>query len=46
MKLKREIADLVDASPSSALNEHHRGPIESLIAALELKLKTIKESKI
>ena len=45
MKLKREIADLVDASPSSALNEHHRGPIESLIAALELKLKTIKESK-
>jgi hypothetical protein len=45
MKVKRDVAELVDGNPSTALNQHHRGPIDSLIAALEQKLTRIKESK-
>lgn len=45
MKVKRDVAELVDGNPSQALNEHHRGPIDGLILALEQKLKTINESK-
>ncbi len=45
MKVKGDIAELVEGNPSSAVNQHHRGPIDSLITALEQKLKTIKESK-
>jgi putative ATP-dependent endonuclease of OLD family len=45
MKVKRDVAELVDGSSSSALNEHHRGPIDALIGAIEEKLKALKESK-
>lgn len=46
MRVKQEVAQLVDANPATALNGHHRGPIDALIAALESKLNTLKESKI
>jgi putative ATP-dependent endonuclease of OLD family len=45
MRVKRDLADLVDGNPASALNGHHRGPIDALIAALETKLNTLKEDK-
>lgn len=45
MKVKRDIAELVDGNPTLAINQHHRGPIDGLISALEQKLNTIKESK-
>jgi putative ATP-dependent endonuclease of OLD family len=45
MKVKRDVAELVDGNPSKTLNEHHRGPIDALVGALEKKLKALKESK-
>jgi putative ATP-dependent endonuclease of OLD family len=45
MKVKRDVAELVDSNPGAALNVHHRGPIDALISAVEDKLKALKETK-
>ncbi len=45
MKVKRDIAELVDGEPSVALNDHHRGPIDALIVALGQKLNALAANK-
>jgi hypothetical protein len=45
MKIKAEVAELVEANPASALNAHKRSSFDALIAALEAKLNAIAESK-
>jgi putative ATP-dependent endonuclease of the OLD family len=45
MKVKHDIADLVDANPAVALNSHQRGALDALIQALENKLNAISASK-
>jgi predicted ATP-dependent endonuclease of OLD family len=45
MKVKRDVAELAAASPSTALNEHHKGPIDALISNIEQKLNAIAGSK-
>jgi hypothetical protein len=44
-KVKQDIAELVEGSASTALNEHHRGPIDALILSLEQKLTALAASK-
>jgi putative ATP-dependent endonuclease of OLD family len=44
MKVKRDVAELVDRNRATALNGHQRGPI-ALIDSLESKLKALRESK-
>jgi len=45
-KVKRDLAKLVVENPAAALNEHHRGTIDALLAALENKLNALKQSKV
>lgn len=43
--VKWEIAGLAAENPSKALNAHRRGPIESLVAALEQKIASISSGR-
>lgn len=45
-KVKSEVAELVEANPSTALNVHKRSSFDALIAALDAKLNSIAASKI
>lgn len=45
-KVKAEIAELVETSPSSALNLHKRSSFDTLVQALEAKLFAISASKV
>jgi hypothetical protein len=44
-KVKQDVAELVEGSPSTALNDHHRGPIDALIGSIEHKLSALAASK-
>ena len=44
-KVKAEVAELVEANPAIALNNHKRTSFDALISALEAKLNSIAESK-
>jgi hypothetical protein len=44
-KLKADVAELVEASPGAALNQHKRAAFDALVAALEAKLNAISEAK-
>ena len=45
-KVKAEVAELVEASPAAALNQHKRSSFDALMSALETKLNTIAASKV
>jgi len=45
-RIKAEVAELVQASPSVALNAHKRSSFDALVVALEAKLTTIASSKV
>jgi putative ATP-dependent endonuclease of the OLD family len=45
MKVKADIAELVEADPSAALNSHQRSAVDALTEALENKLNAIATSK-
>ncbi len=45
MAVKADIAELVETSSSLPINTHKTGPIDSLVLALETKLKTISHGK-
>lgn len=44
-QIKSDVADLIAASPSTALNSHKRGPFDGLIIALETKLDGLELGK-
>ena len=46
VKVKTEIAELVEANPAVALNAQKRSSFDALVGALETKLDTIAASKL
>ncbi|MEY2427862.1 MAG: hypothetical protein QOJ40_747 [Verrucomicrobiota bacterium] len=45
MRVKADVAELVEANPPAALNPHRRGPFDALTNALQTKLNAIAASK-
>lgn len=45
-RIKLDVAELVEANPAIALNQHKRSSFDALVTALETKLNTIATSKI
>jgi hypothetical protein len=45
MRVKADIAELVEVNPGTALNPHRRAPFDALINALQTKLNAIAASK-
>jgi putative ATP-dependent endonuclease of OLD family len=45
VKIKAQVADLIELNASKALNQHKRGPFDALVKALENKLTAIATSK-
>ena len=45
MQIKADIADLIEANPSKALNVHKKGSFDGLVAALEAKLTLLERAK-
>lgn len=45
MQIKADVAELIQAFPSKALNSHKKGSFEGLVEALELKLTQLDRSK-
>jgi putative ATP-dependent endonuclease of the OLD family len=41
MEIKKAVSELVASNPAVALNQHKRSSIDALVAALEMKLKTL-----
>jgi hypothetical protein len=44
-RVKADVAELVSANASTALNAHRKGCVDALVAALEMKLAAISEGK-
>ena len=45
MQIKRDVADLIVANPSKALNTHKKGAFDGLLVALDAKLDTLELGK-
>jgi NADPH-dependent 7-cyano-7-deazaguanine reductase QueF-like protein len=45
-RVKAEVAELVEANPGAALNQHKRSSFDALVQSLEAKLAAISVSKV